>query len=41
MNETAVAMHEVDWTQPTAVILGNERDGKQVLCSVDADPARC
>ena len=24
----AVSMHDVDWTQPTAVILGNEREGQ-------------
>ena len=24
----AVTIHEVDWTRPTAVLLGNEREGK-------------
>ena len=24
----AVSIHDVDWTQPTAVLLGNERQGE-------------
>lgn len=24
----AVSIHDVDWTQPTAILLGNEREGK-------------
>lgn len=28
MNAASVGMHEVDWSQPTAIILGNERDGE-------------
>lgn len=28
MDASAIPMHAVDWTQPTAVILGNERDGE-------------
>ena len=27
----AVTIHEVDWTQPTAIILGNEREGRQLV----------
>ena len=27
----AVSIHDVDWTQPTAVVLGNERDGEASL----------
>lgn len=30
----AVSIHEVDWTQPTAVILGNEREGNDLRCNV-------
>lgn len=30
----AVSIHEVDWTQPTAVILGNEREGSNLTCAV-------
>ena len=25
----AVSIHDVDWTQPTAILLGNEREGMQ------------
>lgn len=24
----AVSIHDVDWTQPTAILLGNEREGR-------------
>lgn len=27
MNSAAIGIQEVDWTRPTAIILGNERDG--------------
>ncbi len=30
-NPNAVSIHGVDWTRPTAVILGNEREGVTCL----------
>ena len=33
MDAAAVPIHDVDWTQPTAVILGNERDGGPLIPS--------
>ena len=27
----AVSIHDVDWTQPTAILLGNEREGMQPM----------
>ena len=26
----AVSIHDVDWTQPTAILLGNEREGRRL-----------
>lgn len=37
----AVSIHDVDWTQPTAILLGNEREGGQpmtVFTMLNVDP---
>ena len=31
MDSASVGIHDVDWSQPTAIILGNERDGEPQL----------